>query len=223
MRTFPFAVVVAAAALLTGCSGILPAPAPPPALYRLTAASDFPANPGLANASTGANASPVQLQITAPSAEAALDTTRIALSRSPTSLDYFADAAWSDRLPLVLQARLVDSFANAHRVIAVAGEASAARGDAILTIALRHFEADYGDAGAPRWRIELSADLINAADRKVIATRIFTATADAPHNDVPAIVATADQDWRGVARQIVDWATDNLSRRAIAVPPPPVR
>ena len=165
----------------------------------------------------------MQLQVANPGAEAALDTTRIALSRSPTSLDYFADAAWTDRLPSVLQARLVDSFDNAHRVIAVAGEASAAHGDAILTIALRHFEADYGADATPQWRVELTADLIDATDRKVIATRIFAGTATAPHNDMAAIVATADQTWRGVAHQIVDWTADNLPRRAGPAVPAPAR
>jgi cholesterol transport system auxiliary component len=195
--------LVAALLALAGCGDILPKPPPAPALYRLTAAADFPA---------GANLSATQLLIATPSAEAALDTTRIALSRSATTLDYFADAAWTDRLPVVLQARLLDSFENAHRLVAVAGETGAVHGDAILTIELRHFEAQYAGAGPPRWRIELTADLITAADRKVIATRIFTGEAAAPQNDMAAIVDSADQAWRGVATQIVAWAADSLSR-----------
>lgn len=195
--------VFAAALALVGCSDILPKPAPPPALYRLTAATSFAA----------AASAPVQLEIAAPTAEAALDTTRIALSRSPTTLDYFADAAWTDRLPVVLQARLLDSFDNAHRLIALAGAASAAHGDAVLTIELRHFEAQYAGAGPPRWRIELTADIISAADRKVIATRTFTGEAAAAQNDMTAIVDAADEAWRGVATEIVDWAVDTLATR----------
>ncbi|HEY3918782.1 MAG TPA: ABC-type transport auxiliary lipoprotein family protein [Stellaceae bacterium] len=204
MRNWPIALLGAAALALAGCSGILPKPAPPPALYRLTAAADFPAAAGV---------SPVQLLIETPTAEAALDATRIALSRSATTLDYFADSAWTDRLPVLLQARLFDSFQNAHRLIVLAGAAGAAHGDAILTLSLRHFEAEYGAAGPPRWHIELTADLIAAADRKVLATRTFNATADAAQNDMPAIVDAADKAWRGVAAQIVDWAADTLSRR----------
>jgi cholesterol transport system auxiliary component len=202
MKFGPF-VVVAAALALAGCTNILPKPAAPPALYRLTAATGFPA----------AAAAPIQLQIAAPTAEAALDTTRIALSRSATTLDYFADAAWTDRLPVVLQARLLDSFDNAHRLVALAGASSAAHGDAILTIELRHFEAQYAGAGPPRWRIELTADIIGTADRKVIATRTFTGEAAAPQNDMTAIVDAADQAWRGVAAEIVDWAADALATR----------
>ena len=203
MRTLPLA-LLAAALMLTGCSDILPKPAPPPALYRLTAAGDFPSRTALA---------PIQLQIEVPNAEAALDTTRIALSRSATTLDYYADAAWTDRLPLVLQAQLLASFQNAHRLVAIAGASSAARSDAVLIIELRHFEAQYGGSGPPQWRIELNADLISANDRKVIATRLFTGSAAVPQNNMTAIVDGADQAWRGVATQIVNWAADTLGRR----------
>jgi cholesterol transport system auxiliary component len=195
--------LVAAGLALAGCNGVLPKPAPPPALYRLTAASDFPA---------GANAAPIQLQIEVPAAEAALDTPRIALSRSATTLDYFADAAWTDRLPLMLEARLVDSFDNAHRLVALAARAADARSDAMLTLELRHFEAEYGASGPPRWRIELTAHLVSTTDRKVIATRTFTGAADATENGIVAIVGAADQAWHGVATELVAWTADTLGR-----------
>jgi cholesterol transport system auxiliary component len=203
MRIFPLALFAAAFAL-AGCGDILPKPVPPPALYRLTAVGDFP---------SGVAAAPTQLQIEVPNAEAALDTTRIALSRSATTLDYFADAAWTDRLPLVLQSQLLASFQNAHRLLALAGAGAAAHSDALLTIELRHFEAQYGAAGPPQWRIELNADLISAVDRKVIATRLFTGSAAVPQNNMAAIVDGADQAWRGVATQIVGWAADTLAPR----------
>jgi cholesterol transport system auxiliary component len=202
-RTLPL-VLLAAAFALTACGDILPKPAPPPALYRLTAATDFPA---------AGSASPMQLQIDIPIADAALDSTRIALSRSPTTLDYFADSAWTDRLPVVLQTRLLESFQSAHRLVALARASTAAQGDVVLIINLRHFEAQYGASGPPQWRVDLNADLVSAADRKVIATRSFTGTAPAAQNDMSAIVDSADQAWRGVATQIVDWAANTLARQ----------
>jgi cholesterol transport system auxiliary component len=199
-------VLLAAAVALAGCGDILPKPLPPPALYRLTAASNFPA---------AGTSSPTQLQIDVPLADAALDSTRIALSRSATTLDYFADAAWTDRLPLLLQTRLLESFQNAHRLVAVAGgTASAAHGDVVLLVNLSHFEAQYGASGPPQWRIELNADLVSAADRKVIASRIFRASLPATENNMTAIVDSADQAWRGVAAQIVDWSAGTLARRS---------
>jgi cholesterol transport system auxiliary component len=205
IRTLPL-FLLAAAVALAGCGDILPKPLPPPALYRLTAAGNFPA--------TGLS-SPMQLQIDVPLADAALDSTRIALSRSATTLDYFADSAWTDRLPLLLQTRLLESFQNAHRLIAVAGgTGGAAHGDVVLLVTLRHFEAQYGASGPPQWRIELNADLVSAGDRKVIASRIFTGSVAATENNMTAIVDSADQAWRAVAAQIVDWSADTLARRS---------
>jgi cholesterol transport system auxiliary component len=113
----------------------------------------------------------------------------------------------------MLQAQLVANFQNAHRLLPIAGAASAAHGDAILTIDLRHFEAQYGGSGPPQWRIELSANLISATDRKVIATRLFTGSAPVTQNNMTAIVDGADQAWREVATHLVDWAADTLTRR----------
>ena len=186
---------------LAGCGGILPKPEPAPSLYRLTAAGDFPASPA---------ASPIQLLISLPGAEAGLDTTRIALARSSTTLDYFADAAWTGRLPALLQARLVETFENAHR-IAAGAEPSDLHADDLLTLDLRHFEAVYAGTGAPRWRIEIGAKIIGLPDRKLVAERAFRGEVEVPHNDMAVIVESADEDWRGVARQIADWAAQTLA------------
>lgn len=206
MRSAQFVSLVLAL-LLAGCSGfsLLPHPAPPPALYRLNAADFAPG--GVTSAVSAA-----QLAVAAPRAEAALDTQRIALTRGPTSLDYFADAAWTDRLPLVLQARLLDSFSNAHRITAVANDAGLVRADAVLATELRHFEAAYSAGSAPVWRVEITANLVDQASSRVIATRSFAAEVPATANDMPAIVAGADEAWRRIAHDIVDWTAATLAR-----------
>lgn len=188
---------------LAGCSNILPKPAPPPALYRLTPASEFPA---------AASVVPVQLVIDAPTAEAALDTVRIALARSPTTLDYFADAAWTDRLSGMVQSSLIKSLDNSHRIAAVGPQNGALRGDVVLVTELRHFEAVYAAAGPPRWRIELTAKLIKMPERTILADRAFRGEEAASRNDLVAIIDAADTAWRGTARAIADWAPTVLAR-----------
>lgn len=188
---------------LAGCGGILPQPAPPPLLFRLTPASQF---------SAPARVVPVQLAIDAPSAEAALDTTRIALTRSPTTLDYFADSAWSDRLSSVLQAGLVASFDKADRIAAVAPQGGALRVDVMLVTTLHHFEAVYGEKAAPTWRVELMAKLVRMPERTLIAARAFSAEAPAERNAIPAIVDAANAAWQRVASDIVDWTATTLAR-----------
>jgi cholesterol transport system auxiliary component len=188
---------------LAGCGSILQPPAPPPALYRLTPATDFAA---------GARVVPVQLAVDMPTAEAALDTTRIALTRSPTTLDYFAASAWTDRLTTIVQALLIESFDNAHRFAAVGREAGALRADVVLVTELRHFEALYSGAGSPHWQIEITAKLVKLPERALLVDRSFRGDEAAARNDLPAIVEASDLAWHGVAKDIADWAADTLSR-----------
>lgn len=198
--------ILAGFALLTlaGCGNLLPQPAPPPLLYRLNPATHF--------AESG-RIIPLQLVVDPPHAEAALDTTRIALTRSPTTLDYFADAAWTDHLAAMVQGLLIASLDNAHRLAAVGPQSGELRADAALVTSLRHFEAVYDGNGAPKWRVEIAAKLVKMPDRALIAARVFNAEATASRNAVPAIVDAADSAWRRVAAEIADWTAASLAGR----------
>ena len=197
MTMLPRRFVLAGLALAPASCSLLPQAGAPPKLYTLTPASDFP--PGGARVSW-------QLLIDAPASTAALDTARIALSRSPTTIDYFADAAWVDRAPLMLQSLLVQSFENSGRIAAVARDSLMLRADYILSTELRHFEADYAAAAAPTARVGLGAKLIRALDHSVAAQRRFDAAAVASANDIPAIVDAFNTAFHQAARQIADWA-----------------
>jgi cholesterol transport system auxiliary component len=196
MTGLPRRLVLAGLAFAPAACSLLPQGAAPPKLYTLTPASDFPAG--------GARVA-WQLLIEVPMSTAALDTPRIALSHNPTTLDYFADAAWVDRAPLMLQALLVQSFENSGRIAAVARDQLTLRADYILMTELRHFEADYGAGTTPVAHLELGAKLIRAADRAVAAQQRFDATAPASANDVPAIVDAFNTAFHQAARQLADW------------------
>lgn len=199
--------ILAGLALLTlaACGNLLPQPAPPPLLYRLNPASHF---------GDSGRVIPLQLVVDPPNAEAALDTTRIALTRSPTTLDYFADAAWTDHLSTMIQGLLIASLDNAHRLAAVGPQSGELRADVALVTNLRHFEAVYAGKGAPRWRVEIGAKLVRMPDRTLIAARVFNTEATAAHNAMPAIVDAADTAWRRAAAEIADWTAASLSGRA---------
>jgi len=190
---------------LAGCGSILPEPAPPPSLYRLTAGAD--ADPDKLRPV------PVQLGVDVPAVAAALDTERIALARTPTTLDYFADAAWTDRLSAMIQALLIQSLDDSHRLAAVGPQAGPLHADVVLVTELRDFEARYDGAGPPHWRVELMAKLVKMPDRTILASRLFDGDAAAPRNDMAAIVTTADTAWHQVAQQLVDWVATSLAPR----------
>ena len=62
---------------------------------------------------------PRELLVDVPVGTAGLDTTRIALSRSAVSIDYFADSEWTNPVPLLVQTALLESFENSRTLAAI--------------------------------------------------------------------------------------------------------
>src|SRR5437763_13694063 len=106
---------------LAGCSGLLGG-GQTAHLYRLTPKSTYP--PDLPHRS-------VQLLVDEPLAPAGLDKSRIALSRSPVSIDYFADSDWPDRVPLLVQTAILQSFQNSRALTAIDRESVGLRADSM--------------------------------------------------------------------------------------------
>jgi cholesterol transport system auxiliary component len=190
---------------LAGCASLLVSN-PPGNLYRLTAARDFP--PDLRPVKT-------QLMIDLPQAPAGIDTDRIALSKSPLSLDYFANAEWTDRLPELIENLLFVSFENSGAITAIDRNSGGLRADYILRTEIRHFEAIYTSANTPPqvW-VEIVARIAAVRQRAIIAERRFEKRVPATANDIPAIVAAFNTATVGVLRDIVLWTLTNpaLSR-----------
>jgi cholesterol transport system auxiliary component len=185
---------------LAGCSGLLGG-GEPVRLYRLTPKSTYP--PNLPHRS-------VQLLIDEPLAPAGLDKSRIALSRSPVSIDYFADSEWTDRTPLLVQTALVQSFQNSKAITAIGRESVGLRADFILDPEIRHFEAVYDSAnGPPEIWVAINVRLVNPSSRDVVAQTLFERRERASANDVPSIVSAFDEALGGVMKEIVLWTVNN--------------
>jgi cholesterol transport system auxiliary component len=197
-------ILLCGAVAVAGCSGgLLPQPAPPPKLYRLTAPQQSPGPlPRV----------PAQLLVDDTSAPASLDTTRIALTRSPTSVDYFADAAWSDTAPSMVQARLVEALENSGRVVGVARQSASLHADFLLQPELRHFEAVYEGDAPPRIRIAINIRLVRADDRIILAQRVFEAAATPARNETAEIITAFDEADRTALQEIVAWAVTSIAR-----------
>jgi cholesterol transport system auxiliary component len=188
--------------MVTGCTSLLGlGGGPPPHLYRLTAVDAFP--PDLPHVSA-------QLLVEAPQAPAGLDTRRIALSRSPVSLDYFADSEWTDRLPDLIQTAFVESFENSHAIAALGRDAVGLRADFTLRSEIRHFEAEYGAAGgAPTIAAVIVVELVKMPAGEIVAERTFATKQPAAANTIPAIVTAFDAALGKILQQIVVWTLTN--------------
>jgi len=194
-RLVPIVLVLA----LAGCSGLRGAG--PPQLYRVTSKSTYPAN--LPHHS-------LQLLVDVPLAPAGLDTSRIALTRSAVSIDYFADSEWTERAPLLVQTALLDSFENSKAISAIGRESIGLRADFILRTELRHFEAVYDSPnGPPEIWVVISVRLVNPAGRDIVAQTSFERRERASANDMQSIVSAFDEALGGVMKAIVVWTVTN--------------
>jgi cholesterol transport system auxiliary component len=185
---------------LTGCASLLGLGAAPH-LYRVTPKSTYPANlPHPA----------MQLLVDVPSAPAGLDTSQIALSRSAVSIDYFADSAWTDRVPLLVQTALLESFENSKAITAIDRESVGLRADFILNTEIRHFEAVYDSPdGAPNVWVAINARLVDPSGRDIVAQASFEQRHPASANEIPQIVLAFNEALGGVMEDIVLWTVRN--------------
>jgi cholesterol transport system auxiliary component len=192
-------ILVVVLASVAGCAGLFTEKPRP--LYRLTGAIDFPAD--LRHVAA-------QLTIGVPYAPNAINTARIAMSRSPTSLDYLADGEWTDRVPALVQTALIEAFENSKVFKAVGPDSLDLRSDFVIQGDLRHFEAIYDSASAPPTvSISLAVKLVKVPEQKILAETLISARQPADANATPDIVLAFNAAMASVAKQVVAWTLAN--------------
>jgi cholesterol transport system auxiliary component len=170
--------------VLTGCSSLV-GPSPAPRLYLLRP----PVVPAMA---AGPKVS-WALSIAIPDAATALDTDRIAISRSPAGFDYYAGAAWADHLPELVQTALLEAFEASGRIDRVARDSDAIHADYILATDLRDFKARYDKPdAAPVAVVRISARLIDTLKRDIASHFDAVEEVPASENSIEAAVAALD-------------------------------
>jgi cholesterol transport system auxiliary component len=194
MRAFFVSIVVLG--VVAAC-GIIPSPQPAPQLYTLSPKSTFKKELAAVD---------WQLGIETPAAPAGLSSARIAVTREPLTLEYYAGAQWVDEAPAMVQRLLIESFENTRRIIGVGRLAVALRSDYVLQPELREFQAEYRDGAAtPKVRVRINAKLIKMPERRIIASNTFERIIDVSDNRMPVIVKAFDQALGKVMRDLVVW------------------
>ncbi|MBM3620328.1 MAG: hypothetical protein FJX20_06530 [Alphaproteobacteria bacterium] len=146
-----------------------------------------------------------QLIVETPSAAANLNSGRIALQMTPTSSDYYAQSAWIDRAPLMVQTRAIESFENSKRIFGVGRDPVAVRANYILQTELREFQAEYFHGGAPIVRVRLVSRLVRMPDRQIVGAAAFERCWRARADKVPEVVKAFDEALGSVLKRLVTW------------------
>ena len=189
--------ISAGVVLLSGCGSVQLLPAPlAPQLYVLRPQVTPP---------MGAPVS-WRLSVGEPDALASLDTARIALSRSATTMDYFANAAWNDRVPLIVQRLLVQTFDASGRIVSVGRDTAGLENDYLLQTEIRDFEARYDTPdGAPEIVVGIQAKIARMPQREIVGSLNARETAQAGANNLDSIVLAFNQATGAAIAQIAAW------------------
>jgi cholesterol transport system auxiliary component len=189
-RRSVLAMTVASAALpLAGCGG-----GPAPTTFDLSAPRE-----GLRRSGGGRNA----IVVSEPTTVSTLDSERIVVRAANAELTYLPRAQWSDRLPRLVQTRLIQTFENSGRA-AVGRPGDRLAGTYQLLLDIRSFEIRETTRDA---FVELAVKLVNASNGAVSNARLFTASAAVGAIDGPGASQALDRALGRVLADITAWAS----------------
>jgi cholesterol transport system auxiliary component len=196
--------VLLACLLLGGCASVLElATGAPPRLYQLTPKSTF--KDGLPEVDA-------RLSIEVPTATAGLNTSRIALRPTPTTLEYYAGASWIDVVPVMVQTLLLESVDNADKVDVLGREVVGIRADYGLLTHIREFQAEYQNGrDPPEVRVRLQVRLIALPRRTSLASTSAEAVVRAADTSLPSIVWAFDEAFGRAVKRVVEWAIESIA------------
>ena len=183
--------------LLAGCANVIPGRGVPPKLFSLSPKSTYSAGLPTVN---------WQLVVEVPITAETLDTARIALSRDRYTLDFYGNARWAERAPMMIQTLLVESFENTEKIVAVARQATDLRADYVLKTDLREFQAELSGDGRPTVRVRINAKLVKMPERIIIASFKSERAVEAESSNLIDVVRAFDTSLGKVLKQVVEWA-----------------
>ena len=145
------------------------------------------------------------LSVEQPQASELIDSERIVIRTGPDAVAYLKGAQWADRVPVLVQSRLIQSFENAHLLKSVGRPGMVA--DYALGSEIRRFEIDVTTKTAT---VEIAARLRKTANGRVIAAQIFTETVAAPSTSGDAASQVIDSALTSVMGRILRWTTTQI-------------
>lgn len=178
-------VVLAGCALFSGAA---------PTTFNLTAPSDV-------SSVRGSTAS--QILVPESTALEPLNSERI-LVVSGSQLSYYPDVQWVDRLPKVIQARVIETLERTGNARAAGRPGQGLSIDYQLLTDIRAFEFRT-DGGVMTAVVEIYAQIMDDRNGRVVNTETFRASTPVAEDSAVAIAASLDAALREVLLAIANW------------------
>ena len=146
----------------------------------------------------------VQILIPEPSALKALDSEQVVIRVSDAELRYLSHAQWSDRLPKMVQAKLIQAFERTGVLGGVGRPGEGLAIDQQVLTSITSFEIATG--GGDTAVVEISAKVLNDRNGTIKAQKSFRSTAPASGQSNEAYVAALDKAFANVTSDLVAWS-----------------
>ena len=195
-------ILLGAALYLTGCSSILPEPAPAPAVYRLsTAKVNVPQSP-----------TAMVVRIDRPNASNVFETTSIIVSPDGRRLSFAGGAKWSELIPVLIQESFIDIMGQRANLVGVV-PSSGARTNTRVHITVKSFEAqfDRGQENPPLAVVHYAVTHANASNRNLLGTFDIRKEVRASEARVSSIVDAMDRANSQALNAAADWLEGQAS------------
>ncbi len=127
---------------------------------------------------------------------------RIIVREPGGALSFLGGGQWADRLPRLIQTRIIQSLENAGRLRSVSRPGDKITADYQLVSEIRAFDLQAGTGEAV---VDLSLKLVADGSGKVSAARIFVARVPVAKIDAGSGARALDQALVGVLGDIVRW------------------
>ncbi len=148
-----------------------------------------------------------QLLIADPTALKALDSENIVVRLLGSEVQYLANSQWSDKLPRMVQSKLVEAFEDTGKLGGVGRPGQGLAIDYQVVTDIRAFEVDTTKNIA---YIEISVKLLNDKNGTVRAQEVFRSSARVSGSGNANLVKALDNAFASSSREIVNWTLRSL-------------
>ena len=166
--------------------------------------------PATALAPSEAPAVATRRRVETPHAPAMLSGPRILVMPEPKRLQAYADARWSERIPLLLRDRLLEGLRDRGRLRAQDDNSPLAV-DVALVSDLRAFHSEYAN-GVPEVVIRLDATLVDERTQALLAERRFEFREPSTGTVLESVVEAFGRAADRLAADLADWSAEALTR-----------
>jgi len=149
-----------------------------------------------------------QILVPEPTALKALDSEQIVIRVTPSEIQYLAKARWNDRLPKMVQAKLIEAYENSGRLGGIGKPGQGLAIDFQIVTDIRAFQIEA--AGGDHAHVEISVKVLNDRNGTVRAQKVFSADAPVSGTGNPSFVAALDAAFARVTQDIVGWTLKSM-------------